>query len=217
MDGSAFDQLARSLTNQRSRRGLGQMLGGLAVGGPLVALGAAEAGAKKKKKKKKKKDKDKDGCKQNCGGGTLCCGESCVDVTRDRNNCGACGTQCLTGQYCINATCVPCEDPYALCTSLGVERCVDLRSDPKNCGSCEFPCSVDPTTPARNFICENKLCICTGNICADGRCCPSGFSICNAGGGCCPDGFPTFCPGNGKCCPAGYTCGGNCGQDCCQP
>lgn len=33
------------------------------------------------------------------------CGSQCVDTSSDRNNCGACGTQCNQNQQCINGEC----------------------------------------------------------------------------------------------------------------
>ena len=51
MDGSTFDHLAKTCTVPHSRRGLGRLLGGAAMGGPLVLLGVAESTARKKKKK----------------------------------------------------------------------------------------------------------------------------------------------------------------------
>jgi hypothetical protein len=55
MDVDRFDKFTRALTEERSRRGVARLLGGLAVGGSLGWLGFAEAMAKKKKKKKKRK------------------------------------------------------------------------------------------------------------------------------------------------------------------
>jgi hypothetical protein len=38
------------------------------------------------------------------------------------------------------------------------------------------------------------------------------------GANCCPTDRPVHCPNhpNAPCCPAGHSCGGSCGQDCCR-
>jgi Tfp pilus assembly protein PilE len=39
-----------------------------------------------------------------CSGGKFCCSGSCVDRGSDMNNCGACGTVCVTS--CVNGVCI---------------------------------------------------------------------------------------------------------------
>jgi hypothetical protein len=43
------------------------------------------------------------GC--NCGQGQTCCNNSCVVLSQDRNNCGACGTQCGPSTTCQSGAC----------------------------------------------------------------------------------------------------------------
>ena len=214
MEHNRFDALTRLFASSTPRRALF----GIALAPGLSPLVAQAKKGKKKRKKKNKDKKDKDTCKPRCNGGTLCCDGRCVSVVTDPGNCGSCGNACPAGMFCANAQCVPCEAPRALCTVAGEQRCVDLQNDRENCGACGNRCYTD-TTPQRNYVCQAGQCICTGNVCPGGRCCPAGYSVCNASGGCCPDGFK-HCPGNSQgqeCCPVTATCGGSCGQACCQP
>jgi glucosylceramidase len=40
-----------------------------------------------------------------CSSGQMLCGDTCMDVLSDPNNCGGCGIPCLGGQTCQNGTC----------------------------------------------------------------------------------------------------------------
>lgn len=55
---------------------------------------------------------------------TVCCGNRCVDVTKDVNNCGICGVICpLVGNFqCCNGI------------------CSDININPFNCGGCGRIC-----------------------------------------------------------------------------
>jgi hypothetical protein len=217
MDADRFDNLLRSLARSWPRRSVTRSLPGLVLAGTLLRDPfAAEANRKKKKKRERKKDRKKGECSPRCAGGTLCCDGRCVNVVTDRGNCGACGTQCGAAEQCRNAECVPCDNPFALCTVAGAEQCVDVRTDRNNCGSCGTICPKDPQNTARDYLCQAGQCVCTGTVCPNGRCCPVNFAVCvGDGAACCPTDFPVSCP-SGICCPAGYGCGGSCGQDCCR-
>ena len=216
MDGDRFDQFLRSLARSWPRRSLTRSLASLALAGALVRDPFVAEANRKKKKKKRKKDRKKGECEPRCGGGTLCCDDRCVNVVSDRNNCGACGKQCGVTELCRNAQCVPCDNPFALCTVAGDVQCVDVRTDRNNCGSCGNICPKDPSNAARDFVCQGGQCVCSGTVCTNGRCCPANFNVCvGEGTSCCPTDFPQVCP-SGICCPAGYNCGGTCGQDCCR-
>jgi hypothetical protein len=40
-----------------------------------------------------------------CAGGLTCCSGSCVDLTADPHNCGACGSSCTLTQFCSGTKC----------------------------------------------------------------------------------------------------------------
>jgi hypothetical protein len=57
--------------------------------------GSAPGIATARKKRKKKR----------CQGGTRRCGNRCLDVQSDRDNCGTCGNRCADGKSCYGGTC----------------------------------------------------------------------------------------------------------------
>jgi hypothetical protein len=65
---------------------------------------------------------------------TLCSG-SCVLLSADPLNCGACGLQCPVGQGCVNGACI-CPGGLTDCQDV----CVDTSTDPSNCGACGVTC-----------------------------------------------------------------------------
>lgn len=83
MDAPSFDALTRLLGARVRRR----WLAGLS-GGALAALFGRPALAQQCKRPKRR------------------CGNKCVDVRRDRANCGRCGKQCRAGESCRNRSCV---------------------------------------------------------------------------------------------------------------
>ena len=69
------------------------------------------------------------------------CGNECVFLGSDENNCGACGNACPQGFECIAAVCTdldPCNGgPGTVC---GPECVQDLDSNPNHCGECFNDC-----------------------------------------------------------------------------
>lgn len=208
MDGSRFDALTRSLFTALSRRGLSRAGAGFLLVGTAswrTGLPASGNGKKKGGKKGGKKGKKKPGpCGSGCGGGTLCCPSGCVDVINDRANCGRCGNVCASNQVCRNLECALCEPPKVPCGN----QCIDITSDPTNCGSCGTPCR-------KYEECQQLKCVCRGERCQNGACCPIDYRCVGEGTGCCLTGYRSC--GNGICCRNTMTCGGSCGNNCCNP
>ena len=219
MDTDRFDQFTRLLGTPGSRRTAVRGLFTFAGGTSILALLGDDAGAKKgkktgkgkdKKKDKKKCDRDEKDCgkkcvnlqrdKANCGSCGNACGESgdieccqgaCTNLGSDRFNCGDCGNACNQDEDCIQRSCQP------RCVEPEIRcflSCVNVQTDIDNCGSCGNRCQP-------NEICSNGKCLCQGPKCNGTRCCPYEDGVC--------------CP-NGKCCAAGLVCDPD-GVSCCLP
>ncbi len=145
------------------------------------------------------------------------CGGQCVDLTSDRNNCGACQVTCSSGQSCSQSKCVSgagdggnpgdsgkgvdggnCTMGQSSCGGM----CFDLQTDPNHCGGCTTTCLSGVET-------------CTAGSCTST--CTMGMTLCIPDGGTTVDGGPTaHCanlmtdlPDCGACfnaCPGGDTC-----------
>ena len=77
-------------------------------------------------------------CAVVCGGGSARCGNNCVDLRSDPNNCGGCGNKCAGGQVCNKSTCaLTCQSGLTNCNG----GCVDLTSDDSNCNACGNACA----------------------------------------------------------------------------
>lgn len=101
-----------------------------------------------------------------CGPGETACGDlagsgdiSCVDVSSDTANCGACGHACPTlpnaKAVCQSGICgFECPPNKADCNGDWTDGCeVDLLSNMKNCGACGQACDVDGGQPCVNGSC----------------------------------------------------------------
>jgi Stigma-specific protein, Stig1 len=76
-----------------------------------------------------------------CGIGLQKCSTtlSCVDLTNDNANCGACDNACLAGTFCNLGQCdLICSLPTTFCNG----QCIDFASDDANCGSCGNVCGA---------------------------------------------------------------------------
>lgn len=64
------------------------------------------------------------GCTDEICPGLTDCGGTCADLDHDPRNCGACGSACPAGQFCIEGACstTGCADE---CPALGAIRCAD--------------------------------------------------------------------------------------------
>ena len=114
-------------------------------------------------------------CESPDGGPAYKCG---IDLSRDNDNCGACGNKCPTDEAfgivhmttrCVSGTCqLECFsgngglDNWIDCNGLVDDGCeVEINRDPNNCGACGNRCPE-------------------GTPCLDGKCgCPSGKIACH--------------------------------------
>ncbi|MFZ3113721.1 MAG: hypothetical protein WA111_12345 [Methanothrix sp.] len=94
-----------------------------------------------------------------CPDGMFPCNGTCIDMSTDTQNCGACGNVCSLGKVCIKGVCT-CMAGLDVCN----EKCTDTSIDPLNCGECGNIC------PA-NAICIDGSCSdMSPQICIDGDC-----------------------------------------------
>ncbi|CAK8567226.1 unnamed protein product [Lathyrus sativus] len=65
---------------------------------------------------------------------SVCCGNRCVDIAKDRNNCGLCGVNCPFNWQCCN------------------RLCVNINVSPFNCGGCGRICPI-------GSLCRFGICV----------------------------------------------------------
>jgi Stigma-specific protein, Stig1 len=201
----AFDELAKALAEDVSRREALRRVGGVLAGTLLASFGLKTAwGA----------------CPQ---GKTLCSGK-CVNLQTDDKNCGSCGTVCSRGQSCVNGTCTSgggggggggCPSGQTKCNG----KCVDLATDPNNCGSCGHVCPYGTNQLCCSGTCveqwnDRQNCGTCGNTCSSDKFCVSGVCTCEY--------WQTDCDGtcfnlqndSANCGSCGHACGS--GETCCN-
>jgi hypothetical protein len=177
-----------------------------------------------------------------CGSAQRLCGGACVDPMSDRANCGACGTACAAGQFCVSGSCqTSCPSGQTVCGA----RCVDPQSDAANCGMCGNACAAGQSCAAGRcaLSCPGGQVACgaacatlatdrancgacgtacaAGQVCTGGACvtaCPAGQTACASGGAsrCVdPQSDAANCGMCGNACAAGEICmGGACMLTC---
>lgn len=134
-----------------------------------------------------------------CLGASTSCSGTCVELTSDNLNCGACGNACAAGKVCSAGACaVTCAAGLVDCGG----KCVDPMTDRAFCGA-----SGSCTGGSAGAACDS------GQVCSAGACalsCQPGLVDC---GGTCldPQNDPRACGadatcGGGQTCGAGFAC-----------
>jgi len=110
-----------------------------------------------------------DDTESGCPPGQKMCGNECVDLSKDRYNCGACGNTCLTGEFCFGGDCMPCSDE---CTE-GEKRCAPGSNNMYQvCG--------DPDNDTCKEWMTSQPCP-TGQVCEEGECVADCVDECSLG------------------------------------
>ena len=86
-------------------------------------------------------------------------GNGCeVDTSKDVNNCGACGTKCISppnaSASCSSGKCVyTCKPGYKNCDGQWSNGCeVDTTQNSNNCGACGTCCIAPPNASAKCYL-----------------------------------------------------------------
>ena len=166
------------------------------------------------------------------------CGNTCVDLQRDDQNCGDCGRSCPKGRHCQNGLC-SCDPALVLCG----EQCIDIAYNPDYCGDCNTKCKASEscirgrctaltceqskpplTTCARDCVDlkrDTRHCGKCGELCRVDQFCKAGRCICVGDerecDGRCVDTTTHWehCGGCGKRCEQGTFCSrGKCVTTC---
>jgi hypothetical protein len=135
----------------------------------------------------------------------MCCGQRCVDLSQDPQNCAGCGIVSPTGLCPVYPNEINCIS----------QACADLSTDPQHCGNCLIACPAGQT--------------CSGGTCSGSPACGPGRqgAFCDPDAGLTAVGLPLLCcPGYGcldvlgdrnncgscgRACAEGQTCdGGSC-------
>jgi hypothetical protein len=80
-----------------------------------------------------------------CIAGQTSCSGDCVNMTSDHDNCGACGTKCGSGEFCVKGSCSTLSvGGYTDLCTVGLTpcsgNCVNTQNDKSNCGTCGNKC-----------------------------------------------------------------------------
>ncbi len=100
------------------------------------------------------------GCVESCAAPAEACGDRCLDVRFDDDNCGGCGTRCdpTNLEYCSFGVCkmVVCAPGFEDCDGILRNECeAFIDGDIDNCGACGTVC---PTGPGASPSCIGGSC-----------------------------------------------------------
>jgi len=140
MDGSPFDQFARTLVTRTHRRRILQHMSGGVAAVLAARLGLQGMAAERRTRRTPRLRPERAKQQGRCPAGSTTCRGQCVDLTDNPDHCGACATVCSPGKVCCNGVCIdllvtpcctggcdfglrPCRDPRCICFT-GVNRCL---------------------------------------------------------------------------------------------
>jgi hypothetical protein len=205
MAANSFDDIARSLNGQASRRNIARALAGLALGGLLVPRFRLDDAAAKKRHKKKKHNKKKkrpactrscagkacgpDGCGGSCGpcdGNESCqsgicttLSPTCTDGIKNGSesdvDCGGSCPGCTEGQTCASRN----DCAGALCHTV-LHTCQTCTPETFDCGSDADGSCVCDTTVQGQKVCNKQN---VGNPAGACNACAAGTNCVDTGGG----------------------------------
>jgi formylglycine-generating enzyme required for sulfatase activity len=93
-----------------------------------------------------------------CPSGQTACGEQCVLLQKDAENCGGCGVICankIPGSVCTDGHC-KCPSNQDVCSG----RCTTLLNNQAACGSCDVKCAIGAKCREGKCLCpkDQKVC-----------------------------------------------------------
>jgi hypothetical protein len=94
---------------------------------------------------------------KDCLGSSTMCGDTCVDIQADQNNCGTCGTVCGDNERCTAGACTTAVNPMTCPTGQMTcgDVCTDTNVDRDHCGACDNACGPDQVCSAG--ACETRI------------------------------------------------------------
>jgi hypothetical protein len=123
-----------------------------------------------------------------------------VDIARDPDNCGRCGSVCrlphaTAGCSAESCTIASCDDGFADCDEIALNGCETDLARPSSCGSCSVVCAgatpvcsasgcVSGCSPATPTLCNGTLCVDTTSDVSNCGACGSGCTLPHATPGC---------------------------------
>jgi hypothetical protein len=161
---TSFDELAKAMASGTVSRGKALRLMGSALLGAALASVPGVAWADDCRPYGRRCTGDRQCCSRRCirnprGDGRICgcptgqtrCGDRCVNLQINENNCGRCGKRCAAGQECVNG----------MCESGG--GCPDGRPPCGGAPTCCLPGETCLNGTCANFCTEELSCCCNCN------------------------------------------------------